>query len=556
MNKSFIFFPTDQFKVPEITAASSWHASHLFNAYRLVLSFCFLLMFQYGTAVTEFLGRYYKNLFLTTSLLYFFFSILCIFTIHQRLLSFRIQTIVQVLVDIVAVTIIMHASGGFYSGLGTFLILSVIGGGLLTEKYLQSGGRIAFFFAATASLAVLSHVAIANIHDFYPLNGNNYSQAGLLGIAFFSTALLIYVLAIQRKGHAQLAEQRRIILHQLAKLDKELTPGILFIDTTARIRFANQSAYFLLGWQAEKIKRSQNGLLVLLAPELSAHLDKWQDKSNKPSLFSPPQLNSEVLATFTKLDQVGTFIILEDAARITQRAQEVKLVALGRLTAAIAHEIRNPLSAVSQAGQLLEESVDLSEKNMKLVKIILRNSKRINGMIESVLQLGQRKDYFNIDAIDLIQWIQNFVAEFINHKQLNKQTVIVDVPQTKLLVKFDPEQLYQVVHNLCENGLRVALRKNSENSYFLTLKVNSIDNNTCYLTICDQGTGIEETAVQYIFEPFFTTENKKTIENMGKGVGLGLYIAKEICEANHATLHLLSTTPNGCCFQIIFAVTH
>jgi len=558
MPKKFAFLRPNKFKIADITTPSSWKSLHLFNFYRLTLGIACFFIPLYYKEVEEFLGHYYNDLFQWTHIFYLCFGIICIFTISSRLLPFKLQVLLQISVDIIVITLIMHSSGGFNQGLGVFLIIAVIGGGGLTEMHLDSEGRVAFFFAAIASLAVLLHVFFAKMHiNDYPIEGNSYSQASIFGIAFFSTALFAYILTKKSKLHAQLAEQRRIVLYHLAKLDKETTPGILIINTTAHIYFVNEAACFLLGWKADKIKRAQkqNSLLVLLAPELSAYFDKWYTNQNNKSIsLFYPQANLEVLATFTKLEHVGTLIVLEDATRIAQRAQEVKLMALGRLTAAIAHEIRNPLSAVSQAGQLLAEDIELSKKNINFVKIILRNCERINNTIEGVLQLGRAQTQ-GIKTIDLVVWIQNFTDEFIQNKQLEQQQIKIDILQPTALIQFNPDQLRQVVHNLCENGLRSALRENPKDSILLKLTIGT-QSNRIYLNVCDQGAGIQEAAVQRIFEPFFTTENGKSVEkNVGKGTGLGLYIAKETCDANGATLHLLTNDLNNCCFQILFTKT-
>lgn len=562
MNKH-LFSSKKSNEVEEITVSSSWRALHLFNAYRIILAIAFFIFAFYYNTETAFLGHYYRDVFFVTIWLYFCFSIASISTIHYRIPPFKIQVLEQILVDIVAITLVMHTSGGFGSGLAALLIVPVVGGSLLIEGHLKSEGRTAFFFAAIASLGVLIHVIFADIYsNYYPTTGNSYSQAGIFGIAFFSTAFLSYILARRAKVHAVLAEQRRIILHHIARLKKEIIPGILVIDAEGRLRFSNDSAHALLGWKPD-MKLVQNGLLSLLSPKLSFYLDEWKShgRLNKSFSFELTQINSEILATFTVLEQVGTLIVLEDNFRIKQRMFEIKLAALGRLTAAIAHDIRNPLSAISQAGQLLEEMPDLSDRQTRLIEIILRNCKRINDTIESVLQLGRGRNQIdnntneeNITVVHLEEWLRDFVREFTAQKKLTQQTILTHVLYQSSEILFNPEQLYQVILNLCENGLRVALRKNPNCSPCLEFTI-GFDGKTkrVYLDVCDHGSGMAETSVQRIFEPFFTTENKTTIENMGRGVGLGLFIAKEICDDNHAFLYLSSNTSEGCCFRINFS---
>ncbi|MBE9561728.1 MAG: HAMP domain-containing histidine kinase [Proteobacteria bacterium] len=229
--------------------------------------------------------------------------------------------------------------------------------------------------------------------------------------------------------------------------------------------------------------------------------------------------------------------MLEDATLTTRRATQLKLASLGRLTASIAHEVRNPLGAISHAAQLLEESPHTSTNNDTLIKIISKNSWRVNKIVENILQLSRNKPP-NTENFDLAIWLRSYTDEFIQQHSLIKSDIKLKNQDKPLFVTFDQGQIFQVVNNLCENGLRY-----SKDKPLLKLTI-GMDSNRPYLDIQDCGQGMTDKTKNQIFEPFFTTEPK--------GNGLGLYLSREICEANQASLNLFSNTNRGCCFRISF----
>lgn len=525
--------PPDQ--VNALPATLDWRPLHLFNFYRFTVALTFTTTVILGVA-PSFLGESNPKVFIITGLSYCAFAIFCFFTILRRWPSFNIQVLSQVLVDIFTITVLMHASGGVGSGLGLLLAVVVAGGSLLTE------GRTAIFFAAVASLAVLIHVALADIYDWFYVT--NYTHASMLGTAFFATAVLAYVLAKRARASEALAKQRGVHLQYLSQLNAQIVQhiqsGIVVVNVVGRVRLINEAARRLLGLGGEQ----PNGrTLIAVAPELSKLLTQWQNNEGDlptPLLFSPTTGEVDVIATFTELDRAGSvsvLIVLEDATLMNQRAQQLKLASLGRLTASIAHEIRNPLSAISHAGQLLAESPDLPAADMRLTKIIATHSQRVNTIIENVLQLSRREPP-KTERFDLYVWLREFVEDFLIQKNLEADDVVIQALHTPIMVCFDPVQLYQVITNVCENALRY-----SKGKPLLELTLSGELAKPC-LDVRDYGPGMLEEVASQVFEPFFTTQSH--------GTGLGLYIAKEICQANQASLHLILNTTAGCCFRIHF----
>jgi len=415
------------------------------------------------------------------------------------------------------------------------LVVAVAGGSILTV------GRTAVLFAAIATLAVLLQEGFAG-----PPVGQAeiaYTEAGGLGAAFFATAWFTYVLARRVRESEALAQQRGVDLANLARLNayilQRMQSGILAAGPDGRVRFANESARRLLG-----LSRLEAGTtLASASPELAGLVGDWQtDHSVGSRTFRPAGAGVEVIASLAAIDQPGTpaaLVFLEDMASVTQRAQHLKLASLGRLTASIAHEIRNPLAAISHAAQLLQESPGLAEGDRRLTRIITDQSHRLNAVIENVLQLSRRRDA-DLQRFALGPWLEGVVAELLRHRGLGAGDVRLEVEPPDLDVRADPSQLQQVVQNLLENGLRHA----GERPLLRLVARVSDESERPYLDICDSGPGVPPEAACHLFEPFFTTERQ--------GTGLGLYIARELCEANQAMLEHVGSTEQGHCFRITF----
>ncbi len=523
-------------QIPD-SQATNWLLLRLFNIYRGILAALFLIAYL-NILPQPFWGEY-PRLFLFTSIFYMFGAVVYEWLVQRHHPNIETQVLLQISSDIVAITLLMHASGGIQSGLGMLLIVSIAGCSLL------SAGRMAVFFAAMASLAIL----IESVYDdLYYTGVANYTSAGILGATLFATALLTYISAQRLRASENLAQQRGQSLSYLSELNaqiiKHLQTGILVINVLNQISLANVAARRLL--MCDKYIENKN--LANIAPELSAQLGRWKNQLHHESyLFRPARSEIDLIANFTCLGEPAEgniLIFLEDATLTSQRAQQLKLVSLGQLTAGVAHEIRNPLGAISHAGQLLAESPDIQHKSdVRLLQIVLEQCQRINVMVENVLQLS-RQGHAQASSLCLNDWISDYLREWCAQNELDDQQVklVLDTAHD-LNIDFDPSQLNQVVWNLCENGLRY-----SKKNPLLILRTGiGTDFQRPFLDIEDNGAGMSKKVREQVFEPFFTTE--------AKGTGLGLYIAREICAANQATLHLLRYDERGCCFRISFSET-
>ena len=520
-----------------LTDTRTWKPLQLFNIYRFCLSLT-LAILSLSDIRPKPLGELDAGLFQHASLAYLLGSVAIAILIRQRRPAFHIQTLAHVLVDILAITILMHASGGVKSGLGVLMIAVVAGGSLLMRI------RTAIFLSAIATLAVLFEQSYAELKGFDEIA--SYTQAGLLGATYFTTAILASVLARRLRESEALAERRGIDLANMAQLTEyiiqRMQTGIVVVDHSGMIRLINESARLLLGITPH----ARVTTLGQASPVLAAHAHQWRkDSKYRAPIIRSRETAPEIKPRFARLgsdNASGILIFLEDTAAMAQQAQQLKLVSLGRLTASIAHEIRNPLGAISHAGQLLAESPKLASEDTRLTEIIQEHSGRVNTIIENILQLSRREQPQPEELI-LKPWLEHFVEELCNSTETDADNVTMTVNPENLVVRIDASQLRQILTNLCQNGLR---HGRAEGCPRLEISAGIIpDGHNPYLDVCDSGPGIDQQTAQHLFEPFFTTETS--------GTGLGLYISRELCEANQARLDYIPQHQHGACFRVTFA---
>ncbi len=512
---------------------TGWRALRYFNIYRLVLTGLFAVFVLTKTLPPP-LGAVDPELFAVTVLVYFAGTIAMQVLIEQRLAAQITLTYALVALDTAAVVVMMFSSGGVTSGLGMLLVVTIVGASILAT------GRHALAFAALASIAVLAEEIYAAVVNRLPVV--NYTQAGLLGITFFAASLLAYVSARRVRESEALARQRAAALASLERLNEHIVQrmrsGILAIDSNQQVRLMNASAARLLGTE----HGAEGQPLTALLPEIGRRYEMWRADGRNVSMPIHGR-GVDLTVAFSALGgdgQEGALVFLEDDAMLRQRAQQLKLASLGRLVASIAHEIRNPLGAISHAAQLLQESDTHGREDQRLTEIIRDHAQRVNAIVENVMNLARREMPVP-EAFELRPWLEGYVREFLERHDLGSDAVTVAIQPGDLTVRMDRGQCRQVLWNLCENALRY-----SRGSPLIEMRA-GIDERSGrpFLDVADHGTGIPAEFVERVFEPFATTE--------AKGTGLGLYIANELCEANQASLRLEANTPGGCRFRINFA---
>jgi two-component system sensor histidine kinase PilS (NtrC family) len=517
---------------PDITA---WNALTYFNFYRFLVAFLFVALFWIGQLPGP-LGIYDRTLFAASAHIYLIFSIIVQFLIRWRRPAYAYQVALQVITDIVIITLLMYASDGLNSGFGMLLVIAVAGGGLL------SPGRISILFGALATIAVLGHEIYGHFVRVYP--PPNYTHAGILGIAYFVTAYISHALASRVQESEALARQRGIDLENLARLNEHivqrLQSGIVVIDAELKIQLINESAANFLGID----KDLEEMHIKQIAPVLAENAHNWtRGQGKKNIIIQAAREGVDLQVSFVPLNLGNKFRILifvDDVSLLRQRAQNMKLASLARLTASIAHEVRNPLGAISHAGQLLSESASLNPDDKRLTAIISEHSNRVNRIIENIMSISRREQAAPV-MMDLNKWLENFLEEFKSGRNLKQCILDMHKSAHEISVRMDPAQFRQILVNLLENALRY-----TPEPAIIRLEIDQhINTGRPYIDIRDNGPGIPIDTMEHLFEPFFTTS--------AQGTGLGLYIARELCEANQATLSLYGNSPEGCCFRINFA---
>jgi len=486
------------------------------------------------------LGERYPGIFIATALIYTILAWVSLAYMYRRPHIGLALVPVQLFADIAGITVMMHASGGISSGIGGLLVV-FIGAASLTLR-----GRHAYLGAAVAALAVLGEQAASFILGFSTATA--FIPAGVLGAIIFTIASAAHPLARRLQESEALARQRGIDLANMAQLNdyiiQHLRESIVVVDRLENIRLINQSAAEHLG-----VDRRQTGRnLATVSPELHRILLAWRAKGNlgkTPGSFTSADGTAQIdvhIAPLIGREDGPVLIFLEDASLIAEKVQQTKLAALGRLSASIAHEIRNPVGALSHAGQLLEESPQSGDYERRLLDIISTNSKRVSEIVDNVMRLSRREPT-NPQSIPLTEWIREFTTEFTSTLEVPGHRFDILV-EDEIEVQMDPGHLRQICWNLCENALRYA--DPSEHDEVITIRCGRLSGNRRpFLEIADRGPGIGEAMREQLFEPFATGR-------IG-GTGLGLFISRELCECNRATLIYEKRSGDGSVFRIVFA---
>ncbi|HCI12656.1 MAG: hypothetical protein A2063_08505 [Gallionellales bacterium GWA2_60_142] len=517
--------------IPGSPAVDFWRSLRYFSLYRLVLtSFFVFLAGTFGPSLS--LGARNWQIFFDVSVIYAAAAMLSFLPLWLRWPRFSWQLASQIGVDIVGLSALSYASGGIESNIGLLLLVSLAAAGMISR------GRVTLFFAALASIAALLEHSYAALHG--EASVSQYAQVGLLCVSYFAVAWLAHVLAKYAVESQQLAQRRALELAGLAEANRlvmrDMQDGVLVVDEHGAIMQMNPGAARLLRKGVDP-----GAVLSESFPILYGQYALWRQSGSASRDVLQLGGGAQARLRFVAIDRDdarGVVIFLEDMRRVQAEAQQIKLAALGRLTANIAHEVRNPLSSISYATELMqEESGDAGQQ--RLLQIVLDNTKRINRIVQDVMQINRRDraqpERFGLDAM-----LQSLRDEFDETERI-EHGVLTASGETGAMVSFDRGHLRQVLWNLCRNALRHSSR--TPGSVRL---IAGEEQGRVVLDVMDDGPGIPAEQQGKLFEPFFTTASD--------GTGLGLYIARELCEANGAQLEYRTDERSaGACFRITFA---
>jgi len=508
--------------------------------YRALLSAVLLIMYLTDMGLNV-LGSTYPQLYLSTTSIYTVLSLLTLlhFYFHRSVPSIQLLFF-MLLTDMVATTLIMHASGGLSSGLGFLMLIIVAAGSILLS------GRWSLLVAAIASLCILTETLSTTL--LLSKNEEAIFPAGVLGILLFITALIFQILTRRIREAQSIALKTTVESARLQTLNesivKRMRTGIIVVDGGDNIQLINSAAIQLLDSQQKNISLNTGHSLRTIHP-LFKQLERWRSYPwLRTPTFKATTSSRELQANFTSLYEEKdrqVLIFLEDTRALAQHAQQLKLSSLGRLTGSIAHEVRNPLGAISHASQLLSEQ-DCNESQTKLLDIIHRHCGRVNQIVDNVLQLSQQKPPA-FQKLWLFQWLKKFRHEYLEN-QRESGIIEIESKGEDTQIFFDPSHLSQILVNLVDNGMRFS-EKESQQRWVKLVVSKDTSSELPFLDVYDKGSGVPKKDQENIFEPFFTTSNE--------GSGLGLYLAQELCAVNYASLNYFGDTPQNRYFHIGFA---
>ncbi len=523
---------------PDLT----WRVLGTLNTLRALIAIALLMLF-FARAEPRVFGDESPTLFWVTAAAYLTFAIFAAIALRRRWLALGIQAASQMLFDIGAIVILMHASGGISSGLGGLLIVFVGAGSLVLPIQYPT------VLAAVATFAILGEQVFSQLGG--ASSAPNYPAAGILSAVIFAMSLATRPLARRIHASEALARQRGVDLQNLSELNEyivqHLRESIVVIDSDDRIRLSNASAMRLLG-----ATQPVRGLpLRSVFEPLDDYLREWRQDPGKSAHHEFTVITSgsnvRITAHLAPLGKDGVrggpvLVFLEDASLMNERVQQSKLASLGRLSASIAHEIRNPVGAMSHAAQLLRESIGLTEDDKRLTEIIESHSSRVSHIIDNVLQLS-RRELSRPEILLLKPWLEDFAQEFSRTLELQEGELAIVAMPDDLEVRMDRSHLRQVLWNLCDNAVKYA---SETGGILVEIQADRMQGQgRPYVEVLDHGLGVDASTADKMFEPFYT-------ERSG-GTGLGLYISRELCELNRATLLHIDRPGGGSIFRIVFA---
>ena len=512
-----------QVRYPE---SRQWHLLLIYNLYRILSVFLFIGMYFYTDNPVP-----YYQLFFSILIIYFLLTLVFLYLGQRQVFRFEQQVYISGTIDIIVLTALLLLIGTMRSGQGALLNVTLAALSILVP------GRLAVFFAALASCLLLCG-NIVQLILYTKKDLSNFYYSGIYGAGFFATALTAWYLSNWARMSENLALRRSNELAGMQRINEyiveRLHSGIIYVDEKKEILLINTAAreFFALN------KSHQIMHLDQTSKQLSTKFDTFLLKNKQSfaqTLLEEPLLRVHFFS-ITIIDNPTVLIILEDMTYIAQQAQQLKLAALGRFSASIAHELRNPLGAIAHAAQLFGEVESLNLEDKRLKELIINNCQRMNGVIKNVLQLSRREQSKpQVNEID--RFLEQFKDNFCHN---NHCDLIIKLAKEQLAIVFDKSQLEQILVILCENAIKHGKDDTGMAYIVITAKATQ---NAVIITVSDNGAGIPLELQDTIFEPFFTT--------LRQGTGMGLFIARDLCEINQSRLTLVKGNKKGAIFSIM-----
>jgi two-component system sensor histidine kinase PilS (NtrC family) len=508
------------------------------NSYRLIIAVLLCLAHFSGLVASAGPGgsQVIANSIMLAYLLYAAFRL---FSARGGQGSYHRLALYSLIADVAFLSLLVIAMAEVRGDIGLLLVFASGVAGVLLPL------RMALLLAAVASLAM---IGTALLHFSLGVGtAESMLRSGLFGITAMISVVIANQVAYWARDYRLIAEKRKATLTELEQVNeliiRRMRTGVIAVDQDDRIRVMNESAWFLMGSPTTRQRSLQS-----LSPRLLQALKGWRKDISgdpQPVLLEPSQ--AQVLPNFVSLPGdygLGALIFLTDNNLVARRAVELSVNSLAKLSGSIAHEIRNPLAALNHASQLLEESPQVRLPEMRLIHIIQNHAKRMNGIVENILQLA-RREQSRPELVPLHTFLPEFAIEFQTSQVNRKLEFQTAFDNRETYVMFDRSQLSQCLWKLLDNAVDHASRERSVPRVRLALTRDAASG-FCIITVADNGPGISKAQLSKIFEPFYTTRKE--------GSGLGLYIAKQLCEANQAELTVDSEPGEGAFFHVRLAL--
>jgi two-component system, NtrC family, sensor histidine kinase PilS len=518
----------------------AWRVIGLVNLYRLLIPPALYALYLYFAASTP-IGHAFPKLFLWACVVYFTAGVAIVAGGRRLLPNLRATTFVHAMVDAVAISLLLLSSGGVASGIGILFVVPVGAMALLADS------RDAFVLAALATLALFAQQVGSHLLGQAVIS--DYPSAGILGGIVFLIALLAWPIARRLRDTEATVRRQQVDLANMAQLSQyivqNLRESIVVVDHENRIRLINESAAVMLGDR----NAYPGALLGEASPQLLYLLETWRARTASPATPSHTFVAADgghvIQPHFAPLggsEPAPVIVFLEDTELLAAKIQQSKLAGLGRLSASIAHEIRNPVGAMSHAAQLLGESPSLSDEDKRLTEIVRTNGDRVRQIIENVMSMARRENS-RPERVVLSNWLAGFCQEFSATMQIPPDRLSVSSLLGDVEIQVDPSQLRQIVWNLCENAVKYGSHEGATET--VELRIGRMASTARpFLEVADRGPGIAVQHREKIFEPFFTGNQR--------GTGLGLFLARELAQTNGATLLYEPRTSGGSLFRLVF----
>ncbi|MGH8160566.1 MAG: sensor histidine kinase [Gammaproteobacteria bacterium] len=495
-----------------------WRLLELLNIYRILVAGATIIV-SVAPPIAHVLQMASPETVRVAGIAYLVFGLIAIHTLARERPNLWIQSQFEPIADLLAGAIIMQATGANLGILAAMLVPPAVVSAAAAKSRVRS-----VFFAALAALTVLAAAVGSQLSLSLPIA--IYTQAGLFGLGILAIALISNTLAVTLLDKESLALTRGRALRQANAVNRhivaQLATGVIVTDSTGGIVRANPAARNLLD------PAGRTAAIRLAATGTGREGHQLHLANGETRLLTTQPLGSDATN--------GRLIFIEDIRTANEQAQSLKLAALGRLAAGMAHQIRNPLSAILHANQMLVETRGLDERTRHLIGIVSRQGERLNAMVNDILDLS-RPDTVQAQTLEVITWLEGFLADYRERQPRHARQLKVTLGNERINTRFELGHLEHIVGNLLDNAFHHA-----DTPAGVELSAGKREGRA-FLEVRDRGPGLNEP--ERVFEPFFTTHSA--------GTGLGLYIARELASANHAILTAENRNGGGSCFRLEFA---